>query len=36
VTVSCSVKAPNGRWRVTVTPKINGKTGKAIIRTVKT
>ena len=35
-TVSCSVKAPNGRWRVTITPKVNGKTGKAIIRTVKT
>jgi len=35
-TISCSVKAPNGRWRVTITPKVNGKTGKAIIRTVKT
>jgi hypothetical protein len=34
--VRCTIKAPNGRWKVTITPKVNGKTGKAIIRTVKT
>jgi Zn-dependent metalloprotease len=34
--VRCTIKAPNGRWRVTITPKVNGKTGKAIIRTVTT
>jgi hypothetical protein len=35
-TVRCTVKAPTGRWRVTVTPKVNGKPGKAIIRTIRT
>jgi hypothetical protein len=35
-TVLCGIKAPNGRWKITVTPTVNGKTGKAIIRTVKT
>jgi hypothetical protein len=35
-TIRCGVKAPNGAWRITVTPKVNGKTGKAIIRTIRT
>ena len=35
-TIRCTVKAPNGRWKITVTPKVNGKTGKAISRIVKT
>jgi Zn-dependent metalloprotease len=35
-TIRCGVKAPNGRWRVTITPKVNGKTGKAIVRVVQT
>ena len=35
-TIRCGVKPPNGTLRITVTPTVNGKTGKAIIRTVKT
>ena len=34
--VKCSLNAPTGSWRVTVTPKVNGKLGKPIVRTVKT
>ncbi|MGI9188202.1 MAG: IPT/TIG domain-containing protein [Gaiellales bacterium] len=36
VTITCTVKAPTGRWRVTVTPKVNGKLGTAISRTIRT
>ena len=35
-TVNCSINAPTGRWRVTVTPRVNGKTGRAIVRVVRT
>lgn len=34
--VTCSVKAPNGRWKIIVTPKTGAKAGKAIVRVVKT
>lgn len=34
--IVCSVKAPTGRWRIVVTPKINGKTSTAISRVVRT
>jgi len=34
--VKCSINAPTGSWRVTVTPKVNGKLGKPIVRTIKT
>ena len=35
-TITCAVRAPNGKWRVVITPKTSGRTGKAIIRTVRT
>jgi bacillolysin len=35
-TVTCKVKAPNGRWKIIVTPKTGAKAGKAIVRFVKT
>lgn len=35
-TVTCSVKAPNGRWMIIVTPKTGAKADKAIVRVVKT
>jgi hypothetical protein len=34
--VKCNINVLTGRWRVTVTPKVNGKTGKPIIRTITT
>ncbi|MEI6689762.1 MAG: M4 family metallopeptidase [Thermoleophilia bacterium] len=34
--IKCSINAPTGSWRVTVTPKVNGKLGKPIVRNVKT
>jgi len=34
--VNCSVKAPNGRWKIIVTPKTGAKAGKAIVRVVRT
>ena len=34
--VKCSINAPAGTWRVTVTPRINGTTGKPIVQTVRT
>jgi Zn-dependent metalloprotease len=36
VTVSCSMMAPTGKWKVTITRKVNGKTVKAIVRVVRT
>jgi len=36
VTVTCSVKAPNGLWKIIVTPKTGAKTGKAIVRYART
>ena len=35
-TIRCGVKAPQGTWRITVTPKVNGKPGKAITRLITT
>ena len=34
--VRCTIKAPNGRWKITVTPTVNGKPGKAITRLITT
>ena len=34
--VRCTIKAPNGRWKVTVRPTTGGKAGKPIIRFITT
>ena len=35
-TIRCGVKPPNGTLRITVTPTVNGKAGKPIIRFITT